>query len=145
MKDSAPRATASHGSPPHSGSFTAPPVACSSAEACVTADREPIMAVVSTARQQTTRILGSFMISPSCGTSAIRYGRLPAQLCRKFAGNSQVFCRIAPVEIRFGSEVHLSPKAFELLATLVAERPKVLSKVLRRSACGHGPSSPQPT
>ena len=33
---------------------------------------------------------------------------------------------------RDGSEVHLSPKAFELLATLVAERPKVLSKGLLR-------------
>ena len=27
-----------------------------------------------------------------------------------------------------GGEIHLSPKAFELLATLVAERPKALSK-----------------
>jgi DNA-binding winged helix-turn-helix (wHTH) protein len=32
--------------------------------------------------------------------------------------------------IRDNAEIHLSPKAFELLATLVADRPKVLSKIV---------------
>ena len=74
--------------------------------------------------------------------SAVRYRRAgpeSQELSRNFAG----FFKEAVVGIRFGSfvfyldtrqltregvEIHLTPKAFELLAVLVEDRPKVVSK-----------------
>ena len=67
----------------------------------------------------------------------------PAWSLRKHPGTSQVLPKGADVRIRFGQftldldtrqltrdggEIHLAPKAFELLAALILERPKVLSK-----------------
>ena len=40
-----------------------------------------------------------------------------------------------------GTEIHLSPKAFELLIFLIRNRPRAVSKQSCRSGCGPGRSS----